>query len=219
MSAATPPAAAAAVPAKPLASKPLPWLVPGIVAGSLVPLAALAYRGGTGGLGANPVAEALNQLGLAALILLIASLACSPLRTIFGWTWPIRIRKTLGLAAFFYASLHVLTYVGLDQVLDWGSILSDITERKFIAVGLLAFLLLIPLAVTSTSGMLKRLGVKRWKRLHRLTYAAAALAVVHFVWRVKIELTEPAIYGAVLALLLALRLLPERAGKRRAAAP
>jgi sulfoxide reductase heme-binding subunit YedZ len=217
MSAATPPAAV--LPAKPRASTPLPWLVPGVLAGALVPLAALLFRAGTGGLGANPVAEAMNQLGLTALILLIASLACSPLKAISGWTWPIRVRKTLGLAAFFYAALHVLTYVGLDQVLDWKSILSDVAERKFIAVGFLAFLLLIPLAVTSTSGMLKRLGFKRWKRLHRLTYVAAVLGVVHFVWRVKIDLTEPSIYGAVLALLLAIRLLPERAGKRRPAAP
>jgi sulfoxide reductase heme-binding subunit YedZ len=217
MSAATPPAAV--LPAKPQASKPLPWLVPGVLAGALVPLAALLFRAGTGGLGANPVSEAMNQLGLTALILLIASLACSPLKAISGWTWPIRVRKTLGLAAFFYAALHVLTYVGLDQVLDWKSILSDVAERKFIAVGFLAFLLLIPLAVTSTSGMLKRLGFKRWKRLHRLTYVAAVLGVVHFVWRVKIDLTEPSIYGAVLALLLAIRLLPERAGKRRPAAP
>jgi sulfoxide reductase heme-binding subunit YedZ len=217
MSAATPPAAV--LPAKPRASKPLPWLVPGVLAGALVPLAALLVRAGTGGLGANPVAEAMNQLGLTALILLIASLACSPLKAIFGWTWPIRVRKTLGLTAFLYAALHVLTYVGLDQIVDWKSILSDVTERKFIAVGFLAFLLLIPLAVTSTSGMLKRLGLKRWKRLHRLTYVAAVLGVVHFVWRVKIDLTEPSLYGGVLALLLALRLLPERAGKRRPAAP
>ncbi|NUQ72508.1 MAG: sulfoxide reductase heme-binding subunit YedZ [Polyangiaceae bacterium] len=216
MSAVAPPAAA---PAKLRASKPLPWLVPGVVAGALVPLAAILFRAATGGLGANPVAEALNQLGLSALILLIASLVCSPLKSIFGWTWPIRVRKTLGLASFFYASLHVLTYVGLDQVLDWKAILLDVTERKFIAVGFLAFLLLIPLAVTSTSGMLKRLGFKRWKRLHRLAYVAAVLGVIHFVWRVKIDLTEPSIYGAVLAVLLAIRLLPERASKRRPAGP
>lgn len=212
MSAAAP---SAVTPAKkPRASKPLPWLVPGVLAGALVPLAALLVRAGSGGLGANPVAEALNQLGLTALVLLIVSLACSPIKQISGWTWPMRVRKTLGLSAFFYAALHVLTYVGLDQLLDWKAIFSDVTERKFIAVGFLAFLLLIPLAVTSTSGMLKRLGFKRWKTLHRLVYLAAVLGVVHFVWRVKIDLTEPAIYGAVLALLLALRFLPERSGKR-----
>jgi sulfoxide reductase heme-binding subunit YedZ len=214
----TTPSAVAAAP-KPRAPKPLIWLAPAIVTGSLVPLAALILRAGSGGLGANPVAEALNQLGLCALILLLASLACSPLKLVFGWTWPIRLRKTLGLCAFFYASLHVLTYVGLDQGLNWGEILSDVTKRNFIAVGFLAFLLLIPLAVTSTSGMLKRLGSKRWKRLHRLAYVAAVLAVVHFIWRVKIDITEPAIYAAVLALLFALRFFPERSGKGRAAAP
>lgn len=220
MEAAPAPPAAAAPPAKapprarPAGSKPLPWLIPGVLAGALVPLAALLVRAGSGGLGANPVAEALNQLGLVALILLVASLACSPLKQVFGWTWPIRVRKTLGLTAFFYAALHVLTYAGLDQALNWRSILEDVTTRKFIAVGFLAFLLLIPLAVTSTSGMLKRLGFKRWKRLHRLAYGAAVLAVVHFVWRVKIDVTEPALYGAVLALLLAARLLPERSKKQ-----
>jgi sulfoxide reductase heme-binding subunit YedZ len=209
---------ASATPARALkarGAKPLPWLVPAVVTGTVAPLALLVLRGVTGGLGANPVEAALNQLGLMALILLIASLACTPLKILFGVTWPIRIRKTLGLSAFLYASLHVITYAFVDQGLDWRAILKDVTERKFIAVGFLAFVLLIPLAVTSTSGMLKRLGFKQWKRLHKLAYAASALGIVHFVWRVKKDLTEPILYGSALAILLAIRLLPERSSKKQ----
>ena len=186
-------------------ARPLPWLKPAVVTGALVPLAAMGVAVARGALTANPIAEALNQLGLLALVLLLASLACTPLKILFGWTWPIRIRKALGLLGFFYASLHVLTYVILDQGLAWGAIVTDILDRNFITVGLLAFLLLIPLAVTSTSGMLKRLGFARWKRLHRLAYVAAGLGVIHFVWRVKTDLSEPLTYGAILAVLLAVR--------------
>ena len=205
--------------------RPLPWLVPAVLTGALVPLPLMALRAARGTLGANPITEALNQLGLLALILLIASLACTPLKILFGWTWPIRIRKTLGLCGFVYAAIHVLTYSVLDQALAWGAILEDILERNFIAVGLIAFLLLVPLAVTSTSGMLKRLGFARWKRLHRLAYVAAGLGVVHFFWRVKKDLSEPLTYGAILGALLAVRLLdyvrtraaPARKGQRERA--
>lgn len=187
--------------------RPLAWLVPAVVTGALVPLPIMALRFYRGTLGANPIAEALNQLGLLALVLLLASLACTPLKILFAWNWPIRIRKSLGLIGFAYASIHVLTYSVLDQGLAWAAILDDILERNFIAVGLLAFLLLVPLAVTSTSGMLKRLGFARWKRLHRLAYVAAGLGVVHFFWRVKKDLSEPLLYGGILAALLAIRLL------------
>lgn len=206
-------AVTAAMKQKPRAARPLPWLVPAVITGAMAPLAALLLRGATGNLGANPIAEALNQLGLAALILLFASLACTPLKLVTGATWPMRVRKTLGLSAFFYALLHVITYVALDQQLAIRAILEDVTKRGFIAVGFAVFVLLIPLAVTSTSGMLKALGFKRWKRLHRLAYVAAMLGIVHFVWRVKKDLTEPVVYGVVLAILLAARLLPERSGK------
>jgi methionine sulfoxide reductase heme-binding subunit len=199
--------------AKARPARPLSWLQPAIFTGSLLPLIAIGYFAVSGRLGANPVTEALNRLGLLALVLLILSLACTPLKTLFGWTWPIRVRKTLGLFAFFYASLHFLTYAGLDQSLNWRAIFEDITKRKFIFVGFAALVLLIPLAVTSTSGMLKRLGFARWKRLHRLAYVAAGLGIVHFVLRVKKDMTEPLIYGAVLALLLASRLLPDQKAK------
>lgn len=186
---------------------PFPWLKPGVFVGALAPLAVLAARAATGGLGADPIAQALNQLGLVALTLLVASLACTPLKMVFGWTWAIRIRKELGLFAFFYAVLHVSTYAGLDQSFQLGPILADVVKRKFIFVGLAAFLLLVPLAATSTQPALRRLGFVRWKRIHRLVYPAACLAAVHFVWRVKKDLREPLLYAGVLACLLLIRVV------------
>jgi sulfoxide reductase heme-binding subunit YedZ len=186
---------------------PYPWLAPGVVVGALVPLAAIVVRGVRGELGANPIAQALNQLGLVALVLLVAALGCTPLKTLVGWSWPLRIRRLLGLLAFFYAALHLATYTGLDQVFAWAAIWKDVTKRKFIFVGFAAFVLLIPLAFTSTNGAVKRLGFARWKRLHRLAYVAPALGVLHFFWRVKKDASEPLAYGAVVACLLAIRLV------------
>jgi methionine sulfoxide reductase heme-binding subunit len=187
-----------------------PWLKPGVVAAGLVPLALLSIRAVSGGLGANPIATAMNQLGLVALILLLATLACTPIKIVWGATWPIAIRKTLGLLAFAYVTMHFLTYAVVDQGLALSAIVADIAERPFILVGFTAFVLLIPLAVTSTSGMLKRLGAKRWKQLHRLAYLCAGLGVIHFALRVKKDPTEPVIYGAVLATLLLARFLTPR---------
>ena len=183
--------------------------------GSLAPALRLLVLGARGELGANPIATALNQLGLVTLVFLIASLAATPLKVALGWTWPIRIRRMLGLYAFFYASLHFLTYLGLDQVLDLRAVFADITKRNFIAVGFTAFVLLVPLAVTSTDAMVRRLGFVRWKRLHRLVYVAAALGVVHFMWRVKKDLSQPLTYGAVLAFLLAIRVVAFGLRKRK----
>ena len=129
----------------------------------------------------------------------------------------MRVRKLLGLLAFFYALLHFSLYAGLDQGLRGGAILADITKRPFITVGFLALVLLVPLAVTSTQRMIRRLGFPRWQRLHRLAYVAAVLGVVHFVWRVKQDVTEPLVYGGVLTLLFALR-VAESVRKRRARA-
>ena len=186
---------------------PLPWLAPGVLVGCLAPAVAILVRARSGGLGANPIAEALNELGLVALVLLIASLALSPLRTVLGWTWPIRIRRMLGLLAFSYAALHVSVYVGLDQAFDWRTIATDVSKRKFIFVGFAAFTLLIPLAVTSTNAAVRRMGYVKWSRLHTLVYPAALLAVIHFVWRVKKDIREPVVYGLILGTLLLVRVV------------
>ena len=183
-----------------------PWLKPGLLIGGLVPLGLLAWRAANDTLGADPIAIALNQLGLLALIFLVASLAATPLKLVFEWTWPIRVRRMLGLFAFFYASLHLLLYAVVDQGLALSAIGADIAERGFIAVGLAAYVLLIPLAITSTAAMTKRLGARRWKQLHRLAYLAAILAAIHFVWRVKRDFTQPGMYALVLGVLLFARL-------------
>ena len=185
----------------------IPWLKPALLTGSLVPIAAILLRAWRDELGPDPIAQALNQLGLIALFFLIAALGCTPLKAIFGWTWPMRIRRMLGVLAFFYALLHVITYTVLDQGLDWHAIEDDIVKRKFIFFGFSTFVLLIPLAATSTNSALRRLGYVRWKQLHRLAYLAPALAVLHFMWRVKLDVREPVVYGLVLAALLSVRLV------------
>jgi sulfoxide reductase heme-binding subunit YedZ len=186
-------------------AKPLPWLEPGVLVGGLTPLLSIAQRAATGELGADPIAQALNELGLVALVFLVASLACTPAKILFGWTWPLRIRRMLGVFAAVYAALHVLTYVVLDQGFDWSAILKDVLERKFIFVGAATFVLLVPLALTSTNGAVRRLGFARWKRLHRLAYAAGVLGVVHFFLRVKKDVSEPQAYGIALATLFLVR--------------
>jgi methionine sulfoxide reductase heme-binding subunit len=196
---------------------PLPWLNPGILVGASAPLLSILLRARSGALGANPIAEALNELGLTALVLLIASLACTPLRTMLGWTWPIRIRQLLGLLAFAYATLHVVVYAGLDQGLDVRAVLADVFKRKFIFVGFAAFVMMIPLAWTSTKGAVRRMGYVKWKRLHLLVYPAALCAVVHFVWRVKKDLSEPLAYAAILAALLLVRVIARGSGTVAAA--
>jgi sulfoxide reductase heme-binding subunit YedZ len=181
---------------------------------ALRPLARLALRFFTDDLGANPIEEVMNQLGFWTLVLLLATLACTPLKIVFGWTWPLAVRRMLGLYSFAYASLHLAVYLVLDQFFDWGAIVEDIAKRKFITVGFLGFLLLLPLAVTSTNRMVKRLGFPRWKRLHRLSYLAGVAGVVHFVWRVKADLLQPLICAGVLVLLLAIRVVAWARGVR-----
>jgi sulfoxide reductase heme-binding subunit YedZ len=186
--------------------KPYAWLKPGVFAGCLIPLAVLIYEARTKTLGADPVAIALNRLGLLALITLLASLSATPLRLRMGWSWPLRLRRMLGLFAFFYASLHFLLYAGVDQGFAWAAIASDVTKRPFITVGFLALLILIPLAATSPMSVRRRLGPLRWQRLHRLVYLAGLLASIHFIWRVKRDLSQPLLYAAVLGVLLVARL-------------
>jgi sulfoxide reductase heme-binding subunit YedZ len=180
----------------------------------LLPLVWLGWRAASGRLGANPIAEVLNRLGFWTLFLLLASLACTPLHIVTGWAFPLRLRRLLGLEAFLYACLHFSTYLGLDQQLDFPAIWGDIVKRKFMTIGFAAFTLLIPLAMTSTKGMVRRLGFPRWKRLHRLVYVAAALGVVHFVWRVKSDLRQPLIFAFALTLLLAVRVVDWARGAR-----
>jgi sulfoxide reductase heme-binding subunit YedZ len=199
-------------------ARPLPWLKPGVFVGALVPLIAILVRAAQGELGANPIAQALNQLGLIALVFIVAALACTPLKTLSGWTWPLRLRRMLGLLGFFYAVLHLATYAALDQGFDWHAIWDDVSKRRFIFVGFAAFVLLVPLAVTSTNGALRRLGYRRWKLLHRLAYVAPLLAVVHFTWRVKTDVSEPAAYAVVLGALLLLRLVTYLRARHAAAA-
>ena len=188
-------------------AKPLPWLVPAVWTAGVIPAAAVALRAAQDELGANPISEALNRFGLTALVFLVASLACTPLQWVTHWTWPVRIRRALGILGFSYATLHFLVYLVLDQQLAVGEVLEDVGKRPFITVGFTAWLLLIPLAVTSTTGAVKRLGFVRWKKLHRLAYFCAALGVVHFYWRVKKDHTEPLIYAAVVAFLLMVRVV------------
>ncbi len=182
------------------------WLVRAAVfAACCSPLALILIDGLGGRLGANPIATIMNRLGFWTLFFLLLSLAPTPLKILFGWTSPLRFRRMVGLFAFFYASLHLGTYVGIDQFFDLPAIAADIVKRKFITIGLLAFLLLVPLAVTSTDRWVRRLGFVRWKGLHRLSYLAAICGVVHFGWRVKADLREPMIFGAVLGGLFAVR--------------
>jgi len=194
---------------------PLPWLKPGLFAGALIPLALLVWRAAHRTLGADAIAIGLNQLGYLALVFLMASLACTPLKILTGWTWPIRVRRMLGLFAFFYASLHLLTYVGIDQQLDWPVLWGDVTQRKFMVVGFLAFLCLVPLAWTSTNASVRKLGFERWKALHRLAYVAGVLAVVHFIWRVKSDLRVPMTWALILGVLFLVRIADGVRTRRR----
>ncbi|MGD2083248.1 MAG: protein-methionine-sulfoxide reductase heme-binding subunit MsrQ [Chromatiales bacterium] len=170
----------------------------------LVPLALLVRDGFTDGLGPNPVEAVTHRTGDWALRLLLATLAVSPLGRLTGWAGLDRLRRMLGLLAFTYAALHVLVWVGLDQRWSLSGMGEALVERPYIALGLAAFVLMLPLAVTSTRGWRRRLGAG-WRRLHRLVFPAAGAAVLHFLWLVRADYQEPAAYAAVLVLLLAAR--------------
>ena len=189
-----------------MARSKLPWLVPATMTGALIPYASIAWRLAQGRLGANPIATALNQIGLLSLIFVVLSLSCTPLKIAFDWNWPLRVRRTLGLCAFFSVVLHFLVYLVLDQDFALGAVLRDVLKRPFIAVGVAALVLLIPLALTSTKRSLARLGFRRWQQLHRLAYPIGVLGVLHFYLRVKADHTQPIMYGSILAVGFALRL-------------
>lgn len=185
---------------------------PVVFAACLVPLGHLVWRAFSNDLGADPVEEITHQTGRWTLHFLLMTLAVTPARRLLGWNRLIRYRRMLGLFAFLFASLHLLTFIWLDQWFDWDMIVAEIADRLWITIGLTSFLLLLPLAATSTNGMVRRLGGARWRRLHRLVYFSAGGGVLHFWWAVKSDTRIPFVYGAILAFLLSLRLIP---GRRR----
>lgn len=172
----------------------------------LIPLGVLIWDAFNANLGANPIETISHRTGDWTLRLLLVMLAVTPLRHFFGWRTLARLRRMFGLFAFFYACLHFLNYLVLDQFFSWEDIVADVAERPYITVGFASFLLLIPLAVTSTDGMIRRLGGRRWQQLHRLVYAVGIGGVLHYLWLVKADVREPLLYGLVLAILLASRL-------------
>ncbi len=173
----------------------------------LVPMVLLAVRGLRQDLGANPIEFITHATGTWTLRFLLITLTVTPLRRLAGVPLLIRYRRMLGLFAFFYAVLHFVTYIWLDKFFDTSDIFKDIVKRPFITVGFAAFLCLIPLAITSTKGMIRRLGGKRWQRLHRLIYASAALGVVHYYWLVKSDVRLPLFYAAILGILFLYRII------------
>jgi methionine sulfoxide reductase heme-binding subunit len=189
-------------------------LVPVAFAVCCTPLLWLGVQLFTSGLGPNPIEALLNSLGYVAFVLLALTLACTPAQIVLGWNWPIRIRKLLGDFCFFYACLHLLTYTVIDQGLDFAAIGEDVLKHKFIFLGMGTWLLLLPLAITSTQGWQRRLGFRRWKRLHRLVYLAGGLASFHFLLRFKTPRVETIGWMAVILTLLLVRAV--EAARRRA---
>lgn len=173
----------------------------------LTPLLRLGWKGLTGGLGANPIEFITLSTGTWTLVFLLATLAITPLRRLSGQSWLIRFRRLVGLFSFFHGVLHFITYVWLDKFFDVQDMIKDVAKRPFITAGFLAFLLLVPLAATSTAGAIRWMGGRRWQLLHRLIYVSGVSAVVHFWWKVKADVRKPAIYAAVLGILLGLRLV------------
>jgi sulfoxide reductase heme-binding subunit YedZ len=188
-------------------------------AACLAPLQALGWRLLTDPTVANPIDLATDTLGDWTLRILLASLAMTPLRILTGWSWPVTLRRLLGLFAFFYASLHFTVWLVVDHFFDWPEMGADVLKRPYVTVGVAALLSLLPLAATSTAGMVKRLGPVAWRRLHRLAYLAAVLGVLHYLWLAKVGVRGPYYYAAVLAVLLGVRLVDQgrRALRRRAA--
>ena len=182
---------------------------------ALIPLGRLAWKALHDGLGANPIEVITHTTGDWTLILILATLSITPLRRITGQYWLISVRRMIGLFAFFYGFLHFLTYIWLDKFFDVHEMWKDIAKRPFITVGFSAFVLMIPLALTSTAGWIRRLGGKNWQRLHRLIYLAAILGVLHYLWLVKADTRKPVEYGFVLSVLFLYRVVIWVAQKRR----
>ena len=192
---------------------------PVIILVALVPAARIVAQIFLGGLGANPIEEIQHRTGDWTLNFLVLTLSITPLRRLFGWGWIVPYRRTLGLIAFFYATTHLLNYMVLDLFFDWGEIAEDIIERPYITIGMAAFVALIPLAVTSTKGWIKRLGGRRWNRLHQLIYFVAVAGTIHYWLSVKKDIALPLTYALVFTVLFAIRIgFGVRDRRRRAAA-
>ena len=185
---------------KPKHLKPLVFLA------CLIPLGRLGWKALNAGLGANPIQVITWSTGTWTLVFLLVTLSVTPVRKLTRQYWLIQFRRMLGLFAFFYACLHFTTYIWLDQFFDWHGITKDVAKRPFITVGFTAFVLLIPLALTSTQASIRRLG-KRWHRIHQLIYVTAVLGIIHYIWLVKKDIRKPVIYASILGVLLAYRLV------------
>jgi len=195
----------------------LRYFKPVIFLACLGPLARLAWRGFHAELGANPIEAITHATGDWTLTFLLITLSITPLRKLTRQYWLINLRRMFGLFAFFYGCLHLTTYVWLDKFFNVHEMLADIAKRRFITAGLTGFVLMIPLALTSTKGWIRRLGGKRWQALHRLIYFSAAAGVIHYIWLVKADLRKPLQYGFVLVVLLTYRLAVSFASRRGAA--
>ncbi|MCG3201561.1 MAG: Protein-methionine-sulfoxide reductase heme-binding subunit MsrQ [Gammaproteobacteria bacterium] len=184
---------------------PVTIIKPLVFFAALLPAASLVYRAIVGRLGVNPVETIEHFTGDWALYLLLATLAITPLRRLTGWGAIVRLRRMLGLFCFFYATLHFSAWLVFDHFFDVMEMAKDIRKRPYVTVGFSAFVLLIPLALTSTNGMVKRLGGGRWKRLHSLVYVVGTLVILHYLWLVKKDTYHPVLYGVILVALLVLR--------------
>ncbi|QWF71509.1 sulfoxide reductase heme-binding subunit YedZ [Methylomonas paludis] len=192
--------------------KSLDWLKLLIFSLALLPLTRLLLRAWHDNLGANPIEKITHNTGFWALSFLLLTLTTTPLRRLTRWQWPGRMRRMLGLFAFFYASLHFATYLVLDQFFDWSAIAADIIKRPYITIGFGAFVLLIPLAITSNTALIRRLGGQRWRWLHRLIYPISIAGVIHFIWLVKKDISEPLVFAGLLTMLLGMRVWYWRRG-------
>lgn len=196
-----------------LSRRRLIWLA--VFVACLLPFASLVWRFYTNDLGPDPVETLIRSTGDWGIRFIVGGLMITPLRQM-GWSMPARFRRMIGLYAFFYVCLHLTTYLAIDQGFDLPSIVGDILKRPYITIGMLAFVLLIPLAATSTAAMVRRLGAKRWTMLHRLVYPVGVLAVIHYYLLVKVDVTWPIIYGTILAIGFAWRLREKNRHRRRA---
>jgi len=204
--------------------KPITWLKSAVFLACLGPLVRLLWLYRQNELGANPIEFITLSTGTWTLVFLLSTLSITPLRRLTSQAWLISFRRMLGLFAFFYGCLHLTIFVWLDKYFDWQDMMDDVTKRPFITFGFAALMLMVPLALTSTNGWVRRLGGKRWQALHRLIYASGILGCVHFWWKVKADHTEPGIFAGILTVLLGYRLLHwawpllKAAGSRQSAA-